>query len=367
MLHASLPGVRVVSTARGVTSKPVRVLCVGTLLLAAAISCKDSSEPTNAKATPQFMTQADSLAFLQGRRVQESGESGLVQATAGSGIAIDSGEIVTVTIVSAECSGVGDVLEVHGPVSGVVSTDACVELASRTFGPSPGDGELTFTLTDQRFGSGTFRVSGSFPSYTVEMEDGFGDGDFNDNVLSVVFEEPPCPPTGDPVLDDPGVRGGMSNLMTQSNPDAPNQADRVEKAGLIYRRPDGSVYLQPFVTQAPDNCGFEWGIIQPLVGSDVLIGRFHTHPYVPGEMVVACGQTALDPPVGTDYPRFGGAPLRDWEELRAFNDRLQSQGFPPVRDMVMDKNGVSLLDPSVTAPGSERSNPFQFSHARCTW
>ena len=314
------------------------------------------------------MTQADSMSFLERRGMEGSDGSTLVQASAAGGIPIDSGEIVTVTIVSAECSGVGDVLEVHGPVSGVVSTDACVEVgASRTFGPSPSDGELTFTLTDQRFGSGPFRVSGSFPNYTVEMEDGFGDGDFNDNVLSVVFEEPPCPPTGDPVLDDPGVRSGMSDLFSQSNPDAPNQGDRIEKTGLIYRRPDGSVYLQPFVPQSPDNCGFEWGIIEPVVGADALTGRFHTHPYTPGEMVVVCGQTVLDPPMGTDYPRFGGAPLRDWEELRAFNDRLQSQGFPPVRDMVMDKNSVSILDPSVTTPGSERSNPFQFNHSRCTW
>jgi len=336
-------------------------------LLATVGACREPSEP-NLAPSQQIVSQMDSIAFLKQKRLQRFNQSTDAVALSGGGIPIDSGDVVTVTIVSAECSGVGDVLEVHGPVSGVVSTDACFDVgASQTFGPSPSSGELTFTLTDQRYGSGTFRVSGSYPHYTVEMEDGYGDGDFNDNILSVVFEADSCPPTGDPVLDDPGVRAGMSQLLEQSNPEASNQGDRVEKAGLIYRRPDGSVYLQPFVTQSPDNCTFEWGVIQPVVDGDVLIARFHTHPYTPGEMVIVCGQRVLDPPMGTDYPRFGGAPLSDWEELRAFNERLQAAGFPPVRDVVMDKNGVAILDPSTTAAGSERSNPFQFSHARCLW
>lgn len=72
---------------------------------------------------------------------------------------------------------------------------ACFDI-SRTLdlGPAPSCGALSFVLTDPRFGSGPFRVRGTYSNYTVKCEDGFGDVDFDDNILSVVVTPDLCNP-----------------------------------------------------------------------------------------------------------------------------------------------------------------------------
>ncbi|HEU5262327.1 MAG TPA: hypothetical protein VFU41_12990, partial [Gemmatimonadales bacterium] len=46
-------------------------------------------------------------------------------------------------------------------------------------------GFLFFELRDRRFGSGLFRFTGRHPSFTVRTEDGYGDFDYNDAVITV--------------------------------------------------------------------------------------------------------------------------------------------------------------------------------------
>lgn len=123
------------------------------------------------------------------------------------GAEIRKGDMVTITIIEGECASQGTITSVSGPVSGVISSNACHDVgASITLGPSPSDGILSFVMDDPRFGPGSFRVSGGYPRYTVFLEDGFGDGDFNDNVLSVIiFQQDDCA-TGDEVLDNTAVR-----------------------------------------------------------------------------------------------------------------------------------------------------------------
>ncbi|MGD2152401.1 MAG: C39 family peptidase [Gemmatimonadales bacterium] len=94
--------------------------------------------------------------------------------------------MATITIISAECASVGSILSVSGVLSGVVSTDACNGVgATLVLGPAETDGSLSFVHWDPCFGPGSFKVSGSHPSYIVYMEDGYGDGDYDDSVLSV--------------------------------------------------------------------------------------------------------------------------------------------------------------------------------------
>ncbi len=130
-------------------------------------------------------TSEDSAAFLTRRGARSGGP--LLDSHFG-GVTVHAGETAIITIVSAECAGIGDVLTVSGTLSGTVSTDACRDVgATLVVGPAGADGFLEFVLLDQRFGSGTFLFFGNHPNFTVLMEDGFGDGDFNDAVLSVTL------------------------------------------------------------------------------------------------------------------------------------------------------------------------------------
>src|SRR2546430_17500956 len=98
------------------------------------------------------------------------------------------GETITVTIASGECSGMGDVMEVRGPVSGTVSTDACNGVGSSiTLGPATADGPLQFVLTDQRFGSGPFAGTGPHPDFPGHPEDGFRAQDHNKQSMSLAL------------------------------------------------------------------------------------------------------------------------------------------------------------------------------------
>ena len=199
-----------------------------------------------------------------------------------AGIPVNVGDVVTVTIVSANCSGQGSITAVSGVLSGVVSTNACHDQgASITLGPSPGAGSLTFSITDPRFGSGSFQVSGSFPNYTVGLDDGYGDGDFNDNVLSVVIARR-CV-TGNPILDDPAVRQDILNALTQSGVGGPAQSRR-EIGGYVYQQPDGSYRARPRSTPDPNAtpCSTAPGgpEVQP---GETLAGVWHTHPFAAGD------------------------------------------------------------------------------------
>lgn len=128
----------------------------------------------------QLRTASDSAAFLAQR-----GESVSPQSHSG-GVTIHAGESAVMTITSAECASIGSVLTVSGALSGTISTDACRDVgASLTLGPAAADGLLFFEHNDPRFGPGSFQFTGTHPSFTVFMEDGFGDGDFNDSVISV--------------------------------------------------------------------------------------------------------------------------------------------------------------------------------------
>ena len=85
-------------------------------------------------------------------------------------------------------------MQVGGTVSMIVSSDACTGVGATQTGIASTAGNLTFALTDPRFGSGSWRVSGTHPDLIVQMEDGLGDGDYDDNVLSVHLGCRPCPP-----------------------------------------------------------------------------------------------------------------------------------------------------------------------------
>jgi hypothetical protein len=259
-----------------------------------------------------------------------------------SGVAeMFGGDRVTITITSAECAGTGDVLAVSGPVSGTVSTDACFDVGrSLDLGPAAASGDLFFTLTDSRYGAGPFEVTGSYPNYTVACEDGYGDLDFNDNILSVVVTPDQCNlfgsnPTGDAVLDDPAVQEDLKHLWGHSDPTDPAQKNRHEQGGYIVNRNGQREIVEFSSNSAPSVCGAtitptDMQAIQQSGGT--IEGFVHTHPHTPGAPVPdpSC------PGYGNPNMHFGdGASPQDELAMDA----------SPWPGYVMDKKHVHRMDP----------------------
>ena len=299
---------------------------------------------------PELRTAADTAAFLTRRgkrpRLQEAssvsayyGVDGYCYSGANSsptgvingGIRMCAGDTLVVTVISAECSGVGDTMRVDGPVSFVLSTDACNEVGATHTGIAAVAGDLSFTMIDVRFGSGSWKTSGTYPDLVVGMEEGFGDLDYDDNVLSVHLGRRPCPPTGHPVLDDPVNREKFDSSFQASNPTHP-WPERKEHLRGGYQYPDGhieSIDLNP--TQAT-NCDIH-GYSPPLInGEGRLVWLWHSHPGTPGELVTAC--SGVDAGFLKPYPAAPSPP--DWDLLAKTNLALSYEGQPPIDMFIYD-------------------------------
>lgn len=304
-----------------------------------------------------LLTAADSAQFTASRQTAQIAASPPAGSVDHAYIYI--GETVTVTITSADCSGMGDVMEVRGPVSGIVSSDACNGVGSSiTLGPVTSDGPLQFVLTDQRFGSGPFAVTGTYPDFTVYAEDGYGDQDYNDNILSVHFSPPNCPPSGDAVLDDAAVRHGIRDELAASNPDAaPGSGLKAERGGIIWQRRDGSLFTQDITDPGATECHWQLpGPPTPPEPGAVGIGKFHTHPESNQEPTYGCkgnfaqtpGDHKLVPHAAPD--QNGGGSDADWASGT-------SDGYPMY---VINKDGrVYRLDPN-TPKNQYQNNPHRW-------
>jgi hypothetical protein len=124
-------------------------------------------------------------------------------------IGIRAGQYITVEVIAAETSGAPESLTVNGAIEGIMFQgvdpfhagppwDQLVGMVA-TFGPAAASGSLRFHAWHQIIASGAKgHISWDTPGgpYTVGLEDGYGDGDFNDIILTVtVSDTPPNPPT----------------------------------------------------------------------------------------------------------------------------------------------------------------------------
>lgn len=290
-----------------------------------SVSSPSSHPPSSIPAqqhAPKLRTAADSAAFLRARGPRpkvspielavspQFGVPGYCFAGAGTGVGAPittcPGDTVVVTITSAECSGVGDIMQVGGTVSMIVSSDACTGVGATQTGIASTAGNLTFALTDPRFGSGSWRVSGTYPDLIVQMEDGFGDGDYDDNVLSVHLGRRPCPPTGHPILDNAMNREKFDSSFQASNPRGP-QTQRKEHIRAGYKFPDGHVESIDLNPPSATNCDIPTLFLPLTNGAGKLAWFWHSHPFAPGEIVAQCGNVILSPPVsgGAKSTRLG--------------------------------------------------------------
>lgn len=163
--------------------RAIGILLASALMLIAACDRNIPTSPDNSgKWIRAAAGKTDSTAKV-------SGATNGATTAAVSTISLFRGDQITVTVQSAECSGNPETANMLGVLSGLVASGACdggLVGESSAFGPAGADGTISFTATHQEFGTGALgSVSGVYPDYTVGLNDGYGDTDFNDVVLFV--------------------------------------------------------------------------------------------------------------------------------------------------------------------------------------
>lgn len=172
---------------------------------------------------------------------------------------------------------------------------------------------------------------GTWPDYTVYVEDGYGDGDYNDNILTVHFTPPTCPPSGDSVLDDPVARRQFRDALLASNPNAPpGSGQKQEHGGVVWERSDGTFLLQDIPDPNANECTWHLPPGTPTPPEPGLVAKatWHTHAYKTQQPVYGCqpssqwSQTPGDhkPVPKLDPNANGGGSLEDWMAADATAD-----------------------------------------------
>ena len=151
-----------------------------------------------------------------------------------------------------------------------------------------------------------------------------------------------CPTTGDSLLDSRAVREGMLDEMSASRPDI-NSPERAERRFGIYRRTDGTFFIQHVFDPTATQCGFNFGTdLPPIIqieGTEYM-GDGHTHPNKDGEVVTDCGTlpSGQQREADRDEKSSGGGSKGDWD----FATRRKKPMY-----VINLEREVYRLDPSV--------------------
>jgi hypothetical protein len=161
---------------------------------------------------PRLQTAADSLAFQNSTAYGQSAST-MSTATVVTGLQLQIGDYLSVTVSSTDCSGDPETVTVGGVITGTVFSASCLTLpgTQKVIGPATAYGTVYFVATHPEYGAGPRgSVSGTEPDYSVGLNDGYGDTDYNDVILSVSLTS--APPSGaceapplliSPVVTDP--------------------------------------------------------------------------------------------------------------------------------------------------------------------
>lgn len=152
------------------------------------------------------------------------------------------------------------------------------------------------------------------------------------------------------MLDDPTNLEKLDSSFQAGNPNGP-QTERKERLRAGYEFPDGHVESDDLTTPFATNCSDSLSL--PLTkGDGKLAWVWHSHPFVPRELVFQCGETVYNPP--REYP---AVPSRaDWKALDAINNALFANGEPPISGYIYDKKRWYRMNPNI--PGQQPSNDF---------
>jgi hypothetical protein len=276
------------------------VLSLSSLFASCDQTTSTVSEASPRKVSASGMTSADSAAFLADFPGGSSSSLALATVTT---ISLEAGDSILVSVQSTDCSGNPETVNVYGVISGVVVSGSCLTLTGTTvqLGPAAVAGTVSFRATHDFYGQGPAgNVSGSLPSFTVGMNDGYGDTDYNDVIISVrvIFH---CAPSGDFVLDHPDFKSRYDSLMKISKVDS-----------AVGRRQEWAMRVVPD-PNAPAGMRINWPEFPggPCGGSvsfdSSTIAMIHSHPYFENELNTPCWGTV---PYLPDW-NGGGSP-EDW-------------------------------------------------------
>jgi hypothetical protein len=162
----------------------------------------------------------------------------------------------------------------------------------------------------------------------------------------------PCPPTGDPALDDPNVRQGLRDERASSRPN-PDGSGRKERRGFLFQRDDGSYFLEHLDDPSATMCetGIQGLPAIPSIPGATFIGEYHTHPSNHLEPVTGCrGQKPGESRKAIRNAKTGGGSDGDWEYA---NVRQKSMY------VIDNKLEVSRLDPNTL---DRRNNPNRWKY-----
>jgi hypothetical protein len=169
---------------------------------------------------------------------------------------------------------------------------------------------------------------------------------------------PPCPPTGDPVLDDPAVRRVMQEELALSRPSPEWGSSRTERRGYVYLKDDGTYIFVPANDDTGTMCGFTFEDlpIPPNIEGATFKGDYHTHPNKHLEPLTGClGQAPGEVWKATRKGETGGGSVGDWDFT---NVRGQSH-------YILDIDGrVWRLDPH-TLDRKNNPNRWKLSSSGC--
>jgi hypothetical protein len=173
------------------SKRKVAAVLVSTLML--LVSCEKNVITVPSGSTkPQGTARAQAFIDSTGK---VSAANDAVTASGVTTIALKAGDQVTVRVMSNECSGNPETVIMYGVLSAPIASGSCAGgLVGKgaTIGPASADGTIYFTATHQVYGEGPpGNVTGADPDYTVGLNDGYGDTDFNDVIISVKVSPAP--------------------------------------------------------------------------------------------------------------------------------------------------------------------------------
>lgn len=289
--------------------KPLRYMSLA-LVVALAAACGQEAPPAPDPGPAATLEQAVETARTTLTPAQEdsgsatAGTAGLRSAPGVSGtmslselvepVPIRAGEEAVVTVIGAETSRAEEVAvrgaieaDLFPCVGGCGTSDSDNVGATATVGPASSDGNLEFILPLGLVGTGVVRVEGSRPSFTVRMDDGIIDFDFDDVVLSVELREAEdrcdffAGSVDDPLLEDDAVQRALFQLFEAS---VPEEGGRFEMGGYIVERDDGLAFVPASSNEDPRVCSSDFRSADLPEGA-TLRAHVHTHPRAPGEAV----------------------------------------------------------------------------------
>jgi hypothetical protein len=178
--------------------------------------------------------------------------------------------------------------------------------------------------------------------------------------------KPPCPPTGDSLVDNQAVRDGLYDALQASYSPDSIPANNKEQVRVIVRNADGTYSVLNATPAFAFPCNFYEPIAWPS-GVDI-VAFAHTHPQEPYDHVYECPDPRTgDIPIYDPY-RQGGGSAGDWFLLEKWNNERKANGLNAIPEYIIDKRNVYRMAPNVPwKEGPKHYKYWEWRSLHCSW